>query len=109
MLVTLRREPIFALTIPAKIQSYLACAKPVIAALDGEGASIIKEAKAGLACPAEDPQALAEAVLAMYRMPENERRDMGSRGRDYFKKHFERTLLLNRLENWMTRLCREKA
>lgn len=109
MLVTLRRKPIFALTIPAKIQSYLACAKPVIAALDGEGASIIREAKAGLTCPAEDPQALTEAVLAMYRMSENERRDMGSRGRDYFKKHFERTLLLNRLENWMTQLCSEKA
>lgn len=37
MLVTLKREPIFTLTLPGKIQSYLACGKPIIAALDGEG------------------------------------------------------------------------
>lgn len=104
LLATLRKDPIFALIVPGKAQSYLACAKPIIAALDGEGARVIEEAGAGLTCPAEDPKALSDAVLAMYRLSEPERRAMGLRGRDYFKKNFERGLLLNRLENWMAEL-----
>jgi len=101
LLVTLRREPIFSLTIPSKVQSYLACAKPVIAGLDGEGARVIEEAGTGIACPAEDPGALSEAVLTMYSQSKTEREAMGLRGRAYFEKHFERTMLLDRLERWM--------
>ena len=107
LLVTLRKEPIFELTIPSKVQSYLACAKPVIAALDGEGARIIRKAGAGIACPAEEPAALAEAVLKIYLMSETEREDIGSRGRDYFDKHFERTMLLDRLDCWMKEVPEE--
>lgn len=98
MLATLRREPIFAYTIPSKIQSYLACGKPVIAALDGEGARVVEEAGAGWAVPAEDPQALADAVLAASRMSRAEREAMGNRGEAYFREHFEREKLLSRLE-----------
>ncbi|VVB88622.1 Glycosyl transferases group 1 [uncultured archaeon] len=107
LLVSLKKEPIFALTIPSKVQSYLACAKPVIAALDGEGARVIAEAGAGLTCPAENPGALAEAVLTMYRMPETERKAMGLCGRSYFEKHFERKILLDRLDEWMKELLKE--
>jgi glycosyltransferase involved in cell wall biosynthesis len=101
LLVTLRRERIFSLTIPSKVQAYLACAKPVIAGLDGEGARVIEEAGTGIACPAEDPGALSAAVLTMYSMSETEREAMGLRGREYYEKHFERTMLLDRLEKWM--------
>jgi glycosyltransferase involved in cell wall biosynthesis len=107
MLVTLKRHPIFALTIPAKLQSYLACARPVIAALDGEGARIVLEAQAGLTCPAEQPQALADAVLAMARFSPQERAAMAQRARAYFERHFERTALLGRLEGWMAEVGRK--
>lgn len=109
MLVTLRPEFIFSLTIPTKVQSYLACAKPIIAALDGEGARVIEEAGAGISCPAGDPKALAEAVLAMYRMPESERKDMGLRGRTYYETHFEREMLLDRLNAWLEELYLRKC
>jgi len=108
LLVTLRKEPIFELTIPSKIQSYLACAKPIIAALDGEGARIIKEADAGLTCPAENPEALAKAVLTLYNMPQSERQIMGTHGRTYFNSHFEHKMLLDRLEIWMEELIKDK-
>lgn len=98
MLVTLRRDPIFSLTIPGKIQSYLACGRPVVAALDGEGARVIEESGAGLVAPAEDPAALAEAVEKLYRTSGPERDIMGRRGRDYYRKHFRREMLLDRLE-----------
>jgi glycosyltransferase involved in cell wall biosynthesis len=104
LLVTLKKEPIFALTIPSKIQSYLACAKPIIAALDGEGARIIKEAEAGVACPAEDPAALSEAVLRLYKLPDKKLKAMGVSARYYFEKNFEREMLLDQLEGWMRQL-----
>ena len=104
MLATLRKEPIFALTVPGKIQSYMACGRPVIAALDGEGARIVRESGAGVAVPAESPAALAAAVLSLYSMAEEERRKMGEQGRRYFESHFERNVLLSRLEGWMKEL-----
>ena len=109
LLVTLKKKPIFALTIPSKVQSYLACAKPVIAALDGEGAKVIEEAGAGVTCPAENPEALAEAVLAMCNLYKTERNSMGKKGRTYFEKHFEREMLLDRLEGWMKELSTDYA
>jgi len=107
LLVTLRKEPIFALTVPAKIQSYMACAKPVIAALDGEGARIIEEADAGIGCPAENPEALAEGVLDIYRMTPQERNRLGQNGLAYFGRHFERQVLLPRLDAWIRALKKE--
>ncbi len=108
LLVTLKKEPIFALTIPSKVQSYLACAKPIIAALDGEGARVIEDAGAGITCPTENPEALAEAVLKLHNISEADRIKMGKKGRSYFKKHFEREMLLNRLEGWMKELVPQR-
>jgi colanic acid biosynthesis glycosyl transferase WcaI len=98
LLATLRRDPIFAYTIPSKLQSYLACGKPVIAAIEGEGARIVKEAAAGWTVPPEDPLALADAVLAASRVSREELEAMGSRGEAFFREHFEREKLLTRLE-----------
>jgi len=98
LLVTLRREPIFALTIPSKVQSYLACARPVLAALDGEGARIIRESGAGLAVPAEDPAALAGAVKRMAEMGHSVREGMGRSGHAYFEENFARRRLIGQLE-----------
>lgn len=100
MLVTLKKDPIFALTVPAKVQSYLACSRPIIAALDGEGARIVEEAGAGLACPAEQPELLAKTVLRAYNMTVEDRERMGLNGRIYFEKNFESNMLLDRLNGW---------
>lgn len=107
MLVTLKRDPVFALTVPAKVQSYMACAKPIVAALDGEGARVVRAAGAGIAVPAEDGEALGQAVLEMYKMADSERRAMGARGRQYFEAHFERGMLLRRLDQWMKEVTGE--
>lgn len=106
LLVTLRADPVFALTIPSKIQSYLACAKPVVAALDGEGATVLRESGAGVICAAEDGTALAEAVLAVHRMSPEERAACGARGRKYYEDNFARGLLLSRLNGWIVQLDR---
>lgn len=97
LLVTLRRDPIFALTIPTKVQAYLASGRPIIAGLDGEAARIVKDAKAGVVARSGDPVALAAAVLTLMRMAPSERVQMGQCGLDYSRRNFDRDLLLDRL------------
>lgn len=54
MLVTLASDPVLSLTLPGKVQSYMAVGKPIIGAIDGETMAIIKEAKCGFCGEAED-------------------------------------------------------
>ena len=104
MLVTLKHDPAFAMTVPGKIQSYMSCGRPIVAALDGEGGRLVIESGAGLSVPAEDVDGLVEAILAMYRMPRSDRDAMGILGKEYCSAHFDRTLLMDRLEGWLNDL-----
>ncbi|TAJ80683.1 MAG: glycosyltransferase WbuB [Gallionellaceae bacterium] len=97
LLVTLADRPIFAATVPNKIQAYMAAGRPIIACLNGEGARLVVEAKAGLATPAEDPRALAEAVLQLYMQSSDERASMGDNGRRYYQEHFDHGRLIDQL------------
>lgn len=97
LLVTLADKEIFGLTIPSKIQAYLAAGRPIIACLNGIGAEIVRESGAGVAVAAEDAAALAEAVRALYKMPAPERFVMGQRGRKYYDEHFSHEKLVNEL------------
>lgn len=105
LLVTLKKDPIFALTIPSKVQSYMACGRPILASLEGEGARIVEEAHAGMVVAPEDASALAEAVLKLSLMSSSEREVMGQNGRCYFLQEFERNNLLTRLDGWMKELA----
>lgn len=89
LLVTLKNNEIFRHTIPSKIQAYLAAGRPIIAALDGEGARVIMEAGAGFACAAEDHVALFQNIERLYNMSQVERDVLGRAGREYFLKYFE--------------------
>lgn len=105
LLVTLRQAPIFALTIPTKVQAYLASGRPIVAGLDGEGARIVSEAGAGETAPAGDAEALARAVLNLYRLTPAERSAMGFRAVTYSRTHFSR----DRLVDELVKLMREVA
>lgn len=98
LLVSLRPDPIFSMTIPGKVQSYLAAGVPILAMLDGEGARVIAEAEAGFASPAGDGVALAHQVLRLLDMPASERAEMGARGRAYAAREFNRDTLVAKLE-----------
>jgi glycosyltransferase involved in cell wall biosynthesis len=98
LLVSLKKDPIFARTIPSKIQSYLACGKPILTSLDGEGSRIIEEAKAGFTSPAENSFALAENIKKFLTISIDERKVLGKNARNYFNKEFERELLVDKLE-----------
>jgi hypothetical protein len=72
------------MTIPGKTQISLASGRPVIMAVDGDAADIIRRAGAGLTVPPEQPEALAEAVVRMYETPRDERERIGASGREYY-------------------------
>ena len=97
LLVSLTDEPIFAATVPNKVQAYMASGKPILASLNGEGARLVKEAGAGLATKAGDSKALAAAVLKLFQMLPAEREQMGANGRRYFKEHFDHDMLTDQL------------
>jgi len=97
LLLTLAGEAIFSATVPSRLQTYLAAGRPVLASLNGEGARLVMEAEAGLAAPAEDPGALADAVLRLYSMAPADRETMGENGRRYASQHFDRELLVDQL------------
>lgn len=97
LLVTLADQPIFAATVPNKIQAYMAVGRPIVACMNGEGARLVEEAGAGLAVPAEDARGLADAILRLYRMSSEDRERLGANGRAYYRKHFDHEKLVSEL------------
>jgi len=109
LLVSLKKEPIFAMTIPGKLQSYLAAGRPIVAMLDGEGAKLLNDAGAGLSCPSGDAAGLANAVVRLSEMNDVERVEMGRKGLALYEQEFERSMLLGRLEDWMLQMAAKSA
>lgn len=101
LLVSLRRDESFASTVPAKVQSSMAMGRPLIAALDGEGARIVRESGAGLVVAQEDAKALADGVRTLLRTDAASRAEMGRLGRAYALAHFDRDTLVAQLESWL--------
>ena len=98
LIVTLKNDDILRVTLPAKVQSYMASGKPILAAISGEGNRIIKDSKCGLVGEAEDHIKLYENVIRLFNMSEEERNTLGNNGKEYFNNNFTREKLLNQLE-----------
>lgn len=98
LLVSLKKDPVFSMTIPGKVQSYLMAGVPLVAMLDGEGAKVITEANAGLVCAAGDAAGLVAAVLQMAAMRADQLHQLGANGRAFAQTEFGRGLLMDRLE-----------
>lgn len=102
LVASLKSDPTFSMTIPGKVQSYLLAGKPILGMLDGEGASAIEAAGAGLVCPAGDAQGLAKAIEHMARMSPADRLAMGMRGRQYAEREFDRDRLMQKLLGFLS-------
>jgi glycosyltransferase involved in cell wall biosynthesis len=105
LLVHLKRDPLFEITIPGKTTAYLACGRPVLCAVAGEAANVVREAGAGLVCPPEEPKALAQVVREFYEMPVEQREAMGHSGRQAFLSHYSQDKLVDRYEELLTEVA----
>jgi colanic acid biosynthesis glycosyl transferase WcaI len=109
LLVHLSGDPIFRLSVPGKIYAYMACGKPILAALDGAGAEVVRAAGGGLVCPPAQPRALADAVLEFRRLPEATRQEMGRRAREVFLGRYARAVVLDQCEALLSRVARTQG
>lgn len=91
-------------TIPAKVMSYVAAGKPILLAMDGEVQTLInKTIKCGFASDTEDANALAENIIKLRKMPLKARNEMGKRAKEYHFAHFERSIILDKLYDFIMR------
>jgi colanic acid biosynthesis glycosyl transferase WcaI len=97
-LVSLAPRPIFASTIPSKVQSILAAGKPVIVAVDGDAAAVVAESGAGWVVPHGDAQRLATTVTSAQRLPRGELAAMGERGQRFYSTRMSQQVGVTRLE-----------
>ncbi len=98
LVVSLKDEPIFSMTIPNKIQSYLASGKPIIASLSGEGASCIVESQSGFVANAEDSEMLSKIILKFLNLDSKKKKELGENARKYYLNQFDMELLINKLD-----------
>ncbi len=108
VVVSLVRDPIMSQTVPSKVQAYMASGRPILASLDGEGARVVDESGAGVACPAQDASALARAILRLRDATPAEREEMSNRGRLYYQQHFDPKLLASLLTQTLSETISEK-
>lgn len=99
MLVTLKDDPIFNLTVPAKLQAYMSASKPVIAMLNGEGADNVKEADCGFTVSAGDYQSLANTILKASGLSKEVLTQLGENSRRYYEDNFRMSSCISNLEN----------
>lgn len=97
LLVSLKDELIFNVTVPAKVQAYMSASKPILAMMNGEGASLVNEAKCGFSAGAGNYKQLAQIVLKLYHLNGEERSAMGKSGAAYYEKHFKMENCINNL------------
>lgn len=95
MLVSLRDEYIFSLTVPCKVQSIMAFGKPIVSMLNGIGRKTVEDAQCGLTAASGDAQALGCNVLRLYNMTASERAAIGAKGKDYYARHFSREKVID--------------
>lgn len=105
LLVTLKESPVFAMTIPAKVQSYMTAGKPIVTMLSGEGSRVVSEAGCGLITDSGDYEGLARNIIKMSNMTEAELGALGSNARAYADREFDRDTLIAQLEDWFVEVA----
>ncbi|WP_406699027.1 glycosyltransferase family 4 protein [Singulisphaera sp. Ch08] len=99
LLVHLKLDPLFAITIPSKIQAYLCAGKPILCGVPGDAADLVGRAQAGVDFLPEDSQSLEQAILRLLAMEPAERRQLGANGRAYYQEHLSVLEGVRRIES----------
>jgi glycosyltransferase involved in cell wall biosynthesis len=87
LLVHLRKDRLFEITIPSKTQAYMAVGKPILMAVRGDAADLVKASGAGVVAQPEDPSSIAAAAQSLADMDSERLAQMGARARDYFERY----------------------
>ncbi len=96
MLVTMQKDAILSMTLPGKVQSYMAAGKPIIGAIDGEVQTVIVDAGCGICGEAENAKSLADNIYKFIDMKSGQ---FAINARAYYEEHFEEQIFMDTLEN----------
>jgi glycosyltransferase involved in cell wall biosynthesis len=87
LLVHLRDDPLFRVTIPSKTQAYLHAGRPIVMAVRGDAADLMQQAGAGIVAEPGNPDSIADAAIGLASRPSSEREEMGRRGAEFYRRH----------------------
>jgi colanic acid biosynthesis glycosyl transferase WcaI len=87
LLVHLRKDPLFEITIPSKTQAYMSAGKPLLMAVDGDSADLVRLSGGGIVAESENPEALANAADQLASMPDQDLARLGNNSRSYYHHH----------------------
>lgn len=96
--ISFNKTPLWENTIPAKLQSYMACGKAIIASASGETKRVIEEAGCGVCCEIGDAEALAEGIKKLMKA---DSKSMGLKARAYFEEHFDKKKLMDEMDEYL--------
>ncbi len=94
-LITLKAKSLIGLTMPAKLQGYMAAGKPIIGAIEGAAKKIINESGCGVCVGAGDSEGLSQAMKHFIEFP-NMYNKCGGNGRDYFRRYFTKETFMEK-------------
>ena len=99
LLVHLKDDPIFKITVPSKIQAYMYAGKPILCGVKGDAARLVDEANAGVAFGPENPESLANAIDKLCAMSPSELSDLGLAGKKYYQAYMAFAAGVDQIEN----------
>ena len=100
LLVHLRRDPLFEITIPSKTQAYLAMGRPILMAAEGDAADLVTRAQAGVSCEPQNTQSIAKAVGQLYEMTPVQREQLGRNGMNFYDRELSFNRAVSRYEKY---------
>lgn len=106
LLVHLRKDPLFEITIPSKTQAYMTVGKPLLMAVDGDAADLVRQSGCGTVVESESPQALADAAERMAGLSTAQLADMGGKAQAFYQQHLALAVGIQRFGAIFGRLAR---
>jgi len=105
LLVHLKNDPLYRITIPSKTQAYLYIGKPIVMAVEGDAAALVHQAEAGVFCKSECPHNMLDAVKSLYEKSETERRRLGEAGHSFYMKNISFNTGVEKFEKLFHNVC----
>jgi colanic acid biosynthesis glycosyl transferase WcaI len=99
LLVHLKDDPLFRITIPSKTQAYLAAGKPILMGVRGDAADLIISSGAGVTCQPGDPGSIAAAVKELAEAGDISLAEMGRNGRAFYNRELSVAVGVDRFEH----------
>ena len=104
MIVTLTGDPFISMTLPGKVQTYMAAGKPILAAARGEIPSVLSDSGCGLCCEADNAEAFAELVKDFIKS--TDKKNFALKARAYYEANFTRRAFVDKLELALKEHCK---